>query len=252
MEPFHKGTGDPMAWVILFVAGLFEVGWAIGLKYTEGFTRSWPTIWTALAMVISLWLLGIAMKSLPVGTAYSVWVGGRSGRHRIPRNRAPWRTCAPCSARECWADSRWYRRPQACDTCVATACSGRPCAPPRRGANSLAPRAWMERERAARPRAAGSRTYATKNWSAGPRRRGAGARTRSSSARSSRGVCEAGDTRATMRFSGTPALIGRLEHLGRPRASPVPSPLCGAPPCSAPRSGRSAPLRGGARGRGAG
>ena len=64
-----------MAWVILFVAGMFEVGWAIGLKYTDGFTRLWPTVWTVLAMVISLWLLGIAMKSLPVGTAYSVWVG---------------------------------------------------------------------------------------------------------------------------------------------------------------------------------
>lgn len=64
-----------MAWVVLVLAGLFEVGWAIGLKYTEGFTRLWPTIWTALAMIISLWLLGIAMKSLPVGTAYSVWVG---------------------------------------------------------------------------------------------------------------------------------------------------------------------------------
>jgi quaternary ammonium compound-resistance protein SugE len=64
-----------MAWVILLVAGLFEVGWAIGLKYTEGFSRLWPTIWTALAMIISLWLLGLAMKSLPVGTAYSVWVG---------------------------------------------------------------------------------------------------------------------------------------------------------------------------------
>ena len=64
-----------MAWVILVVAGLFEVGWAIGLKYTEGFSRLWPTIWTALAMIISLWLLGLAMKSLPVGTAYSIWVG---------------------------------------------------------------------------------------------------------------------------------------------------------------------------------
>ena len=64
-----------MAWIILVLAGLFEVGWAIGLKYTEGFTRLWPTFWTALAMIISLWLLGIAMKSLPVGTAYSVWVG---------------------------------------------------------------------------------------------------------------------------------------------------------------------------------
>ena len=64
-----------MAWAILVLAGLCEVGWAIGLKYTEGFTRLWPTIWTILAMIIGLWLLGIAMKSLPVGTAYSVWVG---------------------------------------------------------------------------------------------------------------------------------------------------------------------------------
>jgi len=64
-----------MAWVILFVAGLFETGWAIGLKYTDGFTRLWPTVWTISAMIISLWLLGIAVKTLPVGTAYSVWVG---------------------------------------------------------------------------------------------------------------------------------------------------------------------------------
>jgi quaternary ammonium compound-resistance protein SugE len=64
-----------MAWFILFLAGLFETGWAIGLKYTDGFTRLWPTVWTVVAMIISLWLLGIAVKSLPVGTAYSVWVG---------------------------------------------------------------------------------------------------------------------------------------------------------------------------------
>lgn len=64
-----------MDWIILFLAGLFETGWAIGLKYTDGFTRLWPTVWTVFAMIISLWLLGIAVKSLPVGTAYSVWVG---------------------------------------------------------------------------------------------------------------------------------------------------------------------------------
>ncbi len=64
-----------MAWIILIIAGLFEVGWAIGLKYTDGFSRFWPTVFTGLAMIVSLWLLGIAMKSLPVGTAYSVWVG---------------------------------------------------------------------------------------------------------------------------------------------------------------------------------
>ena len=64
-----------MAWIILVLAGLFEVGWAIGLKYTEGFTRLWPTVGTVAAMVISLGLLGVAMKSLPVGTAYAIWVG---------------------------------------------------------------------------------------------------------------------------------------------------------------------------------
>ena len=64
-----------MAWIILVIAGLFEVGWAIGLKYTEGLTRLWPTVWTALAMIIRLWLLAIARQSLPVGTAYSIWVG---------------------------------------------------------------------------------------------------------------------------------------------------------------------------------
>ena len=64
-----------MAWAILIVAGLFEVGWAIGLKYTDGFTRYWPTVGTVAAMIVSLWLLGIAMKSLPVGTAYAIWVG---------------------------------------------------------------------------------------------------------------------------------------------------------------------------------
>jgi quaternary ammonium compound-resistance protein SugE len=64
-----------MNWAILVVAGIFEVGWAIGLKYTEGFTRLWPTVWTVFSMIISLGLLGVAMKTLPVGTAYSVWVG---------------------------------------------------------------------------------------------------------------------------------------------------------------------------------
>ncbi|MDP1891547.1 MAG: quaternary ammonium compound efflux SMR transporter SugE [Gemmatimonadaceae bacterium] len=64
-----------MTWLLLFVAGLFEVGWAVGLKYTEGFTRLWPSIWTVLAMAISLGLLGVALKSLPLGTAYAVWVG---------------------------------------------------------------------------------------------------------------------------------------------------------------------------------
>lgn len=64
-----------MAWIILIIAGLFEVGWAIGLKYADGFSRFWPSVWTIAAMAISLGLLGLAMKNLPVGTAYAVWVG---------------------------------------------------------------------------------------------------------------------------------------------------------------------------------
>lgn len=64
-----------MNWLILILAGIFEIGWAVGLKYTNGFTRLWPTVGTVTAMAISLGLLGIAMKSLPVGTAYAVWVG---------------------------------------------------------------------------------------------------------------------------------------------------------------------------------
>jgi quaternary ammonium compound-resistance protein SugE len=64
-----------VAWLLLVVAGLLEVGWAIGLKYTEGFTRPLPTAATVAAMVASVGLLGVAMKTLPVGTAYAVWVG---------------------------------------------------------------------------------------------------------------------------------------------------------------------------------
>ena len=64
-----------MAWVILFVAGLLEIGWAVGLKYTEGFTRLWPTVATAVALVASMSLLGIAVRTLPLGSAYAVWTG---------------------------------------------------------------------------------------------------------------------------------------------------------------------------------
>ena len=64
-----------MNWMILVLAGLFEIGWAIGLKYTDGFTRFWPTVGTVASMAISVGLLGVAMKSLPLGTAYAVWVG---------------------------------------------------------------------------------------------------------------------------------------------------------------------------------
>jgi quaternary ammonium compound-resistance protein SugE len=64
-----------MNWFILFVAGLFEVVWALGLKYTDGFTRLWPSLGTAVAMAISAVLLAIALKTLPVGTGYAIWVG---------------------------------------------------------------------------------------------------------------------------------------------------------------------------------
>lgn len=64
-----------MPWLILTVAGLFEIGWAVGLKYTEGFTRVGPTIGTLIALVLSMTLLGIAVRSLPLGTAYAVWTG---------------------------------------------------------------------------------------------------------------------------------------------------------------------------------
>lgn len=64
-----------MAWAYLTVAGLFEIGWAIGLKYSDGFSKPVPSLLTAIAMGFSLWLLSIAMKSIPVGTAYAVWTG---------------------------------------------------------------------------------------------------------------------------------------------------------------------------------
>ena len=64
-----------MNWLILIVAGLLEIGWAIGLKYSDGFTKLWPSVATILAIVLSLGLLSIAMKGLPIGTAYAVWVG---------------------------------------------------------------------------------------------------------------------------------------------------------------------------------
>ena len=64
-----------MAWGILVLAGLLEVGWAVGLKYTEGFTRLWPTLGTAAALIGSMALLGVALRTLPLGTAYAVWTG---------------------------------------------------------------------------------------------------------------------------------------------------------------------------------
>jgi quaternary ammonium compound-resistance protein SugE len=64
-----------MAWILLVMAGLLEIGWAIGLKYTKGFTELWPTVGTVVAMIASVSLLGIAMRTLPVGTAYAAWTG---------------------------------------------------------------------------------------------------------------------------------------------------------------------------------
>ena len=64
-----------MAWIILFVAGLFEIAWAIGLKYSDGLTKLWPSVFTVISLVISMVLLAVSVKTLPVGTAYSVWTG---------------------------------------------------------------------------------------------------------------------------------------------------------------------------------
>ncbi|MEA2963433.1 MAG: quaternary ammonium compound-resistance protein SugE [Alphaproteobacteria bacterium] len=64
-----------MAWIYLTVAGLLEIGWAIGLKYTDGFTRLLPSLWTVASMILSIVLLGLALRTLPVGTAYAVWTG---------------------------------------------------------------------------------------------------------------------------------------------------------------------------------
>lgn len=63
------------AWTILLLAGLFEAAWAVGLKWSDGFSRLWPSVWTLVTMAISIWLLGLAMKQLPLGTSYAVWVG---------------------------------------------------------------------------------------------------------------------------------------------------------------------------------
>ncbi|AVO38335.1 DMT family transporter [Pukyongiella litopenaei] len=64
-----------MAWILLGLAGLFEVGWAVGLKYTDGFTRVWPTALTAASMIVSLVLLGLALRTIPLGTGYAIWTG---------------------------------------------------------------------------------------------------------------------------------------------------------------------------------
>jgi len=67
--------GRTMSWVLLLLAGVFEVGWAVGLKYTHGFTKLWPSVATIAAMVLSMGLLGVAVRHLPLGTAYAIWTG---------------------------------------------------------------------------------------------------------------------------------------------------------------------------------
>ena len=64
-----------MAWVYLVIAGLLEIAWAIGMKQSQGWTKLWPSVWTLVTMIISFWLLSVAMKILPAGTAYAVWTG---------------------------------------------------------------------------------------------------------------------------------------------------------------------------------
>lgn len=64
-----------MSWVYLFIAGIFEIAWAIGLKYSQGFTKPWPSAFTIVTLAASLWLLALAARELPIGTAYAVWVG---------------------------------------------------------------------------------------------------------------------------------------------------------------------------------
>lgn len=64
-----------MAWIYLVIAGFFEIGWAIGLKYTDGFTRLWPSVWTAASMAVSVFLLAHAVREIPIGTGYAVWTG---------------------------------------------------------------------------------------------------------------------------------------------------------------------------------
>ena len=70
-----RSKSSDMAWAILLVAAAFEIGWAVGLKYTNGFTRLWPTLWTVAALGLSVALLAFAARSLPIGTAYAVWTG---------------------------------------------------------------------------------------------------------------------------------------------------------------------------------
>ena len=95
-----------MAWLFLVVAGLFEIGWAVGLKYTDGFTRLWATLGTVASMIISLGLLGLALRTLPLGTAYAIWTGvGTVGTALL--GIALHFTVAACIVTTYWVLSRW-------------------------------------------------------------------------------------------------------------------------------------------------
>jgi quaternary ammonium compound-resistance protein SugE len=101
-----------MAWLVLVLAGLGEVGWAVGLKYTAGFTRLWPSVATVAAMGVSLYLLAVALKSLPLGTAYAVWTGigttGTSSASSFSRSRPmPFASSASASSSPASSASRW-------------------------------------------------------------------------------------------------------------------------------------------------
>jgi Small Multidrug Resistance protein len=99
-----------MAWIILLMAGILEIGWAVGLKYTNGFTRLWPSVATVSAMVLSMALLALAVRTLPLGTAYAVWTGDRHHGNRTPWYLALRRTRLVCSRLLCALDCGWYRR----------------------------------------------------------------------------------------------------------------------------------------------
>ena len=108
-----------MAWIVLTLAGLFEIGWAVGLKYTAGFTRLWPTLWTAASMVVSVVLLGVAMNSLPLGTAYAVWTGIGTIGTAMLRHPAARRAGGRAAARLHRADRVRHHRAEAGDAALS-------------------------------------------------------------------------------------------------------------------------------------
>ena len=120
-----------MAWIVLFVAGLLEVGWAIGLKYTEGFTRLVPSVLTLVGMAGSIVLLGLALKTLPIGTAYAVWTGIGAVGTAHPRHRIVRRACYRGAPRLHRTDRGRHCRAEACHLISAAAPPPNRSAPPR-------------------------------------------------------------------------------------------------------------------------